>query len=120
MNKEHKSKIGGQALIEGVMMRGIDKASMAVRKSGQRLRDRERVVRQRDGGRLFHQVGSRREIRVSKSPHHQTVFDYAEHDDQRLKNAAQLFGLLHGQAVIFDDEYAARRLDIVMHFGNQR
>ncbi|MEG1996252.1 MAG: DUF1385 domain-containing protein [Oscillospiraceae bacterium] len=29
--KTHKSKIGGQALIEGVMMRGIDKASMAVR-----------------------------------------------------------------------------------------
>lgn len=28
----HKSKIGGQALIEGIMMRGIDKASMAVRK----------------------------------------------------------------------------------------
>lgn len=28
----HKSKIGGQALIEGVMMRGLDKASMAVRK----------------------------------------------------------------------------------------
>ena len=27
---EHKTKIGGQALIEGVMMRGIDKASMAV------------------------------------------------------------------------------------------
>ncbi len=27
----HKSKIGGQALIEGIMMRGIDKASMAVR-----------------------------------------------------------------------------------------
>ncbi len=28
----HKSKIGGQALIEGIMMRGLDKASMAVRK----------------------------------------------------------------------------------------
>ena len=27
----HKSKIGGQALIEGIMMRGIDSASMAVR-----------------------------------------------------------------------------------------
>lgn len=27
----HKSKIGGQALIEGVMMRGIDKAAMSVR-----------------------------------------------------------------------------------------
>ncbi len=27
---EYKTKIGGQALIEGVMMRGIDKASMAV------------------------------------------------------------------------------------------
>lgn len=27
----HKSKIGGQALIEGVMMRGIDQASMSVR-----------------------------------------------------------------------------------------
>ncbi|MDF2566589.1 MAG: hypothetical protein K0R90_45 [Oscillospiraceae bacterium] len=27
----HKSKIGGQALIEGVMMRGIDKVAMAVR-----------------------------------------------------------------------------------------
>ena len=26
----YKTKIGGQALIEGVMMRGIDKASMAV------------------------------------------------------------------------------------------
>lgn len=35
MSKEacalHKTKIGGQALIEGVMMRGIEKASMAVR-----------------------------------------------------------------------------------------
>ncbi len=30
-NNCHKSKIGGQALIEGIMMRGIDKASMAVR-----------------------------------------------------------------------------------------
>ena len=30
-NTCHKSKIGGQALIEGIMMRGIDKASMAVR-----------------------------------------------------------------------------------------
>lgn len=28
---KHKSKIGGQALIEGVMMRGIDKGAMAVR-----------------------------------------------------------------------------------------
>lgn len=28
---KHKSKIGGQALIEGVMMRGLDKISMAVR-----------------------------------------------------------------------------------------
>lgn len=28
----HKSKIGGQALIEGIMMRGLDIASMAVRK----------------------------------------------------------------------------------------
>ncbi len=32
MNKEkRKSKIGGQALIEGIMMRGLDKVSMAVR-----------------------------------------------------------------------------------------
>ena len=31
MNKPIKSKIGGQALIEGVMMRGLDKVSMAVR-----------------------------------------------------------------------------------------
>lgn len=28
----HKTKIGGQALIEGIMMRGTDKAAMAVRK----------------------------------------------------------------------------------------
>ncbi len=28
----HKTKIGGQALIEGIMMRGIDKGAMAVRK----------------------------------------------------------------------------------------
>lgn len=28
----HKTKIGGQALIEGIMMRGVDKAAMAVRK----------------------------------------------------------------------------------------
>jgi uncharacterized protein YqhQ len=31
MDKPIKSKIGGQALIEGIMMRGIDKVSMAVR-----------------------------------------------------------------------------------------
>lgn len=30
-NTTHKSKIGGQALIEGIMMRGLDKTSMAVR-----------------------------------------------------------------------------------------
>lgn len=30
-NEKFKSKIGGQALIEGIMMRGIDKASMACR-----------------------------------------------------------------------------------------
>ena len=30
-NEKFKSKIGGQALIEGVMMRGIDKAAMACR-----------------------------------------------------------------------------------------
>ncbi len=29
----HKTKIGGQAVIEGIMMRGIDKASLAVRSS---------------------------------------------------------------------------------------
>ncbi|MCL2088987.1 MAG: DUF1385 domain-containing protein [Oscillospiraceae bacterium] len=29
--KKHKSKIGGQALIEGIMMRGLSKASIAVR-----------------------------------------------------------------------------------------
>ncbi len=27
----HKSKIGGQALIEGIMMRGVHKTAMAVR-----------------------------------------------------------------------------------------
>lgn len=32
-NTQHKSKIGGQAVIEGIMMRGIDKASLAVRNS---------------------------------------------------------------------------------------
>ena len=31
LNKPIKSKIGGQALIEGIMMRGLDKTSMAVR-----------------------------------------------------------------------------------------
>lgn len=31
--QSHKSKIGGQAVIEGIMMRGIDKASLAVRSS---------------------------------------------------------------------------------------
>ena len=30
-NEKFKSKIGGQAVIEGVMMRGIDKAAMACR-----------------------------------------------------------------------------------------
>ncbi len=30
-NKQHKSKIGGQALIEGIMMRGIAMSAMAVR-----------------------------------------------------------------------------------------
>ena len=28
----HRTKIGGQALIEGIMMRGVGKAAMAVRK----------------------------------------------------------------------------------------
>ena len=28
-NEKFKSKIGGQALIEGIMMRGIDKSAMA-------------------------------------------------------------------------------------------
>ena len=32
MSKPMKSKIGGQALIEGIMMRGLDQVSMAVRK----------------------------------------------------------------------------------------
>lgn len=32
-----KSKIGGQSLIEGVMMRGLDKSSMAVRRSDGRI-----------------------------------------------------------------------------------
>lgn len=48
-NEKFKSKIGGQAVIEGVMMRGIDKAAMACRlpdgeliwKSG-RLREEKR------------------------------------------------------------------------------
>ncbi|MDE5600110.1 MAG: DUF1385 domain-containing protein, partial [Oscillospiraceae bacterium] len=31
VKEKRKSKIGGQALIEGVMMRGLDKVSMAVR-----------------------------------------------------------------------------------------
>ena len=40
MSKQHKSKIGGQALIEGVMMRGIDSVSMAVRtQSGEIVTD---------------------------------------------------------------------------------
>ncbi|WP_077534780.1 DUF1385 domain-containing protein [Massiliimalia massiliensis] len=33
----HKSKIGGQALIEGVMMRGVHKTAMAVRKPDQQI-----------------------------------------------------------------------------------
>ena len=38
MNKEkRKSKIGGQALIEGIMMRGLDKVSMAVRLPNNRI-----------------------------------------------------------------------------------
>lgn len=31
MNKQHKTTVGGQALIEGVMMKGINKTAMAVR-----------------------------------------------------------------------------------------
>jgi uncharacterized protein YqhQ len=31
MKKQHKTSIGGQAVIEGVMMRGVDKCSVAVR-----------------------------------------------------------------------------------------
>ena len=30
-NQQHKSKIGGQALIEGIMMNGVKKGAMACR-----------------------------------------------------------------------------------------
>ena len=31
MSKQHKTSIGGQAVIEGIMMRGPEKTSLAVR-----------------------------------------------------------------------------------------
>lgn len=31
MNKQHKTSIGGQAVIEGIMMRGPERTSLAVR-----------------------------------------------------------------------------------------
>lgn len=49
LNKPIKSKIGGQALIEGIMMRGIDKTSMAVR-----LPNGEIDVEKWDSGDLVH------------------------------------------------------------------
>ncbi|WP_069986886.1 DUF1385 domain-containing protein [Massilioclostridium coli] len=49
MNKPIKSKIGGQALIEGIMMRGLDKTSMAVR-----LPNGEIDVEKWDSGDLVH------------------------------------------------------------------
>ena len=49
LNKPIKSKIGGQALIEGIMMRGLDKTSMAVR-----LPNGEIDVEKWDSGDLVH------------------------------------------------------------------
>lgn len=61
INTPHKSKIGGQALIEGVMMRGQDQVSMA--------------VRTKEGDIYFEMIDLKKPIFLSKIPFIRGVFN---------------------------------------------
>lgn len=56
MKKEHKTSIGGQALIEGVMMRGVDKCALAVRSSDGTIKTEEFPVASLKNKKWFQRV----------------------------------------------------------------
>lgn len=56
MKKEHKTQIGGQALIEGVMMRGVEKCALAVRGSDGNIKTEEFPVQSLKNKKWFQKV----------------------------------------------------------------